>query len=552
MGNDISNNKENGLVNIGNSCYMNSSLQCLGNCKQFVKTIKSILKQKELKYENEQEKTLLENLNRIFVYLNGDLNVNLVEPVKNELKSVLSIINKMTEKYKRKVKSDSPEFTIDLLTILIEMKTKDKQPIVPSIEELTKNDFVDESAYNNWSSFIKKTNSNFVDLFYGQTQTELKCVNPLCKAEPQIKTKLIYDQYLLCGVTIPKICSLTVYVVYNNKVQSFVVKIDGKVLMFYLKCCVSDEIKNKKIFKDEIQNDNYTMTVTTITQANKNHENVNINIETREEKYIFDVAQESSVKQIFVVYIHSNNEQQSTTSYKYLFISKNPKDINEIPHLYIIPNINIDINKYLQDNNLDNIINNAAKNDISKWLNNSNKLIHLTVNNNQIHVMNVNKNEDNCSEADEQISVEDCLKFYCDNQRNMTKCKECKSLNLGKVFLTKLPYYFMVYLKRFYQDGKKVKKNCANISFTDKIDLRPYTNFTDHFVVATEYELIAINQHITKYTGISEHYNAKIKKQDQNQDKWLLCDDLIVTDTEYDDNFEYPLILVYKRKKKQT
>ena len=577
MGNEIINCSGNGLVNLGNSCYMNSSLQCLANCGEFVETINTILKnQKKITSENKEDQKLLEkedlnllkNLDEIFSYLTRNVIQTTNKPVKHELKNVLDILNKRTGKYKAKVKSDSPEFTIDLLTMLIEMKTKDQQPIMPSKKQLNNKAFVNESAYNNWSNFIKKTNSKFVDLFYGQTQSELKCINPLCKAEAQIKTRLIYEQFLLCAVTIPKIFSLTVYVVYNNKLQQVELRIDGKLLMFYLKCYVNDKIKNKMIFKDEIEDDNYTMTIAIITHAN-NNDNININIETKEDKYIYNPTQESQVKQIFVVYIHSNtklfndndnnNEQQNASSYKYLFISKNPKDINEIPHLYIIPDNNIDINTFLQENNLDNII---TSNDISNLLNDSNKQNHLTDKNNQIETMNIKNDEsDNDSKKNEKLSVKDCLQFYCDNQRNMTKCKGCGSLNSAKIFLTKLPDYFMLYLKRFYQEGKKVKKNCVDISFEEKLDLLPYTNFTENLKHRTEYELIAINQHITKFQGISEHYNAKIKKQikikeqDQSQekvlDKWFLCDDLNVTETQFNDNLEYPLILIYKKIKQK-
>ena len=574
MGNEIIDRSGNGLVNLGYSCYMNSSLQCLANCDEFVKMINTIVKnQNKLKLENKEDPKLLEdddlkllkNLDEIFSYLTRDGVQTTNEPVKSELKTVLNLLNKRTGKYKAKVKSDSPEFTIDLLTMLIEMKTKDKQPIMPSQKKnLHIHAFVNESAYNNWSNFINKTNSIFVDLFYGQAQSELKCINPLCKAEPQIKTRFIYDQFLLCAVTIPKIFSLTVYVVYNNKLQLVELRIDGKLLMFYLKCYVNDKIKNKMIFKDEIEDDNYTMTIAIITHAN-NNDNININIETKEDKYIYNPTQESQVKQIFVVYIHSNtkllndnnNEQQNTSSYKYLFISKNPKDINEIPHLYIIPDNNIDVNTFLQENNLDNII---TSNDISNLLNDSNKQTHLTDKNNQIETMNIKNDEnDDDSKINEKLSVKDCLQFYCDNQRNMTKCKGCGSLNSAKVFLTKLPDYFMLYLKRFYQEGKKVKKNCTEISFEEKLDLLPYTNFSENFKHRTEYELIAINQHITKFQGISEHYNAKIKKQikikEQDQekvlDKWLLCDDLNITETQYNNNLEYPLILIYKKIKQK-
>ena len=167
-----------GLSNLGNSCYMNASLQCFFAIKELTNYFFNYFKEDYLNKDN--------NLGTrgvlTIAYINLLLNVNNTTNKKffspETFKIILGLCSK---KYEGNEQEDAHEF----ITYLLDMLHEDLNRVInkPNINENEKNDknkniSENEKSILDWNNFLRRNQSVIIDIFYGQYKSCVIC--PLC------------------------------------------------------------------------------------------------------------------------------------------------------------------------------------------------------------------------------------------------------------------------------------------------------------------------------------------------------------------------------------
>jgi ubiquitin C-terminal hydrolase len=163
-----------GLQNLGNTCFMNTSLQCMSNCYELTQYFLKNYYTKDINLENpigtqgvlaKAYSNLLKNLwyGQSAVYSPWNF------------KSAISNFQSMFSGYQQ---HDTQEFLNYLLDGLHEDLNKVlKKPIVEK-DDSNKEDKI--KAREQWIGFLRRNQSVLVDLLYGQYKSTLYCPNPEC------------------------------------------------------------------------------------------------------------------------------------------------------------------------------------------------------------------------------------------------------------------------------------------------------------------------------------------------------------------------------------
>lgn len=167
-----------GLVNLGNTCYINSILQCLVNNKRFIMTIIKNYESKNLKYNKQKYSDFLD----CFIVLSREMYLDEMILRPTTFKKVLAY-NK--PHYNNKIQHDSEELFLDILDMLYESTSIEKN----NIENKNYSKYI-ISSKNQWNLYFTK-DSFVLDEYYGQYS---------CKYTCNICDEIFYDFVPFCSI----------------------------------------------------------------------------------------------------------------------------------------------------------------------------------------------------------------------------------------------------------------------------------------------------------------------------------------------------------------
>ena len=224
-----------GLNNIGNTCYMNSVLQCLFHTK----VLKFILLDPQIK-EKINHKNPLGTRGKMLLTFAELFKIYWKTKEKYFSPSKFKLtVGKYLPLFSGNDQHDSQEFLSQFLDILHEdMNIVINKPATKAIEGSNKEDDK-KIAKRSWINFLKRNSSVFVENFYGQFKTTINC--PQCK-----KTSITFDPYQIISLNIP--CTIKhkftfFFITKNHTKKAIKFHFTAKGLNNFNKIKISDIIK---------------------------------------------------------------------------------------------------------------------------------------------------------------------------------------------------------------------------------------------------------------------------------------------------------------------
>ena len=200
-----------GLMNLGNTCFINSSLQCLFNIKELSNYFLSDVYLKEINKENSQGSKGL--ITQGFADLFKEIkttNSSKLNPIQ-----FLRTFFKINKSLYAGMQHDAQEFLSILLDNLHEDLNRITKKHYAILEEQKKNETDEEASERFWTYHKMREDSIIVDLFHGQFKSKISCVD--CG-----NLSINYEPFIFLGLPIPeKKNRMIIKFAFNNKLEYF-------------------------------------------------------------------------------------------------------------------------------------------------------------------------------------------------------------------------------------------------------------------------------------------------------------------------------------------
>lgn len=159
-----------GLSNLGNTCYMNATLQCLIHIPQIREYIEKKYYLTDLNYDNKYDSncSLIKSFSQLVtsIYSNVDQSIN-TQPFKSTMESIYPT-------YKGLEQHDAQEFLYDLIEGLSDnLNFNHSKPYIENEESNGRDDSIVSRIW--WINHLKRDCSVVEALFTGQFKSQLRC-----------------------------------------------------------------------------------------------------------------------------------------------------------------------------------------------------------------------------------------------------------------------------------------------------------------------------------------------------------------------------------------
>ncbi|XP_014300569.1 ubiquitin carboxyl-terminal hydrolase Usp2 isoform X1 [Microplitis demolitor] len=163
----------NGLRNIGNTCFMNSVIQCLSNTKPL---LEYLLNEQYLNDINQSTSSMKGALIKVFAQVINELWESSGDHVVNT-SSLKHQIQRFAPRFMGYAQQDAQEFLRYLLEGLHEDVNRVAVKPQPILTDIPDNFTDSQKAAESWKRYLRSEDSTIVDVFVGQLRSSLQCTS---------------------------------------------------------------------------------------------------------------------------------------------------------------------------------------------------------------------------------------------------------------------------------------------------------------------------------------------------------------------------------------